>query len=302
MYQKKIKTFLIIILLAVDAALALLLIRQHNLKVYDKDTVANVREIMLSSGIEVGEDIISAKTADMKICRSASAESITDNIASLLLGGKITQTFLIPDGYVYYTESGESLTAYSDSAFTYSNGVTGGNYRTGEAIEDKEELDGIKKTLSSFFGAGSSEENLDFTLDVARRMDVGIFAHITQTLDGISIANNTLDCILDGETLLFADGSWCFLPISEKNPAHLFDSVNILFIEKGEKTKADADGAEDTAEITDTPEKCTVVSMTQCYRASLASGKNAFSFIPFWKIEYDNGSVSFYNAVNGEKS
>lgn len=303
MYRKNIETFLIIVLLAVDAALAFMLFRQRNIEVYDKDTVAEIQSIFGASGIEVADDILTEKTEDMKFCKSdaGGSNSPQKSIPSKLLRGEISETFIIPDGFVFFTSTGETLTVKSNSSFTYSYGISAIPDEKGTKIEDNNELKKWRQLLSEYFDTEESEENLGFTIDDISKTSSGTSVHITQTLDGVKITNNTLYCVFDSEKMIFADGTWCFLRISEKRTAHLFDRVNILFIEKGEIDKAAAKDESNTEEDNDDTQKLKIKSITQCYRAFCDIGTSSFSFIPSWIIEYESGDISYYNAINGEK-
>ena len=312
MSWKNLKTFLIVMLAMADLFLAVMLIRQSNASVYSSESISQIQELLSESGIYADKALLLQKSYELRLCKTQISENIPAVASSVLLSGQIEETFLLPDGCAFYTDAGEKLTVTADSRFVYSDGTEIDAEESGVPIDSKKELKAIEKNLTARLGLDtSSEDNFGISILSAEETSAGTLVRAVQTIGGTEIVNNTVICVLSGEKLVFADGSLCFLTISERISAHLLDSVNILFIEKGENVgkedilldENDTSGASlALAEENTGKENRTVLKMLQCYVSRYISDEDLFYFLPCWQITFDGGETIYYNAVNGEKT
>lgn len=282
---KNIKTFLIILLAAVNIFLAAMLIGRTRQKVYDKEAVGNISALLEEGGITASEKFLNLKDNDSKVYVCNIENKYSENVAKRLMG-EYDEVFTTPDGTEFFGKD-SSLKLGDDFSLTYS--VIDYDIPEPKNEMNKEDIEAFKGKISAVLGQ-------DFKIISAKKQDSVEYALIMQTFEEKNIQNHTLKCFFKGDSPLFLDGTWCFLSIDDSFSAHTLDSVNILFIEKSALELA----RENNKNI---PENLTVENMSVCYCSHISLDASKLYLMPSWRIEWKEMGIddSYYNAVNGEK-
>lgn len=313
MNWKQVKSFIIALLIVADIFLAVMLIKQTRLKIYDKETITEIENLLLESGIIVEKNFLTIETRKADIYSSEKKSDYASLLAKNFLGDNISDTFVKNDGIIFFGKENEHLEIKNNFEIYYSSGDYSPSENHGNIIEDKQRIQEIKNIIEK--SAICNEKGDDkFFFEIDRVSEVENLTHveITQTLNGFRISNHTLSCILSGNELLYINGIWSFLPINEKNSAHLLDSINILFTEKAEldaqNSKINASqnsdipqNKNDGTDIQGIKTKA-VLNIEQCYNSYISLDETKLYFTPHWHIEWSDGTHSYYNALTGEKS
>ena len=286
MNWKNIKTFLIILLVAVNIFLAAMLIGRTSLKVYDKEAVGNISALLSEGGISAGDKFLNLKDNESKVYVCNIENDYSENVAIKLMG-EYDEVFTTPDGAEFFGKD-SSLKLGDDFTLTYSK--TDFNIPDSCNQMNDDEIETLKEKISLVLGN-------DFEIISAESSDSVQCATIMQTFDKKNIQNHTLKCYFDGDSLSYLDGTWCFLSIDDSFSAHTLDSVNILFIEKSALELA----REKDENI---PDSLTVENMSICYCSHISLDASKLYLMPSWRIQWKENGIedSYYNAVNGEKN
>ena len=286
MNWKNIKTFLIILLVAVNIFLAAMLIGRTSLKVYDKEAVGNISALLSEGGISAGDKFLNLKDNESKVYVCNIENDYSENVAIKLMG-EYDEVFATPDGAEFFGKD-SSLKLGDDFALTYSKSDFNIPDSCNQMNDD--EIETLKEKISLVLGN-------DFEIISAESSDSVQCATIMQTFDKKNIQNHTLKCYFDRDSLSYLDGTWCFLSIDDSFSAHTLDSVNILFIEKSALELA----REKDENI---PDSLTVENMSICYCSHISLDASKLYLMPSWRIQWKENGIedSYYNAVNGEKN
>ncbi len=289
MNWKNIKSFLLILLIAVNIFLAFMVKKQSGASGYSAEALANVTELLEQNGIYAEKNILTLPTKEMEIVTCTVDDKYSSTVSKLFLKEE-KDIFTTPTGYSVYGKNGELLKISPSMDIYYSSdGITEGSLTNAEKkdIED----DAVTEILSDIL---LSNENSDFGFKITSisMSDELYEVTLVQTLSGHPVRNHRLHCIIKDSSIVFASGKWCFLPINEKISEHLLDSVNILFVERAEIGSHKSN-----------TEKHTVEYMEQCYISQTLGKENQLYFMPSWHISWMEDTIpdTFYNALNGEK-
>ncbi len=286
MNWRNIKTFLMILLIAVNIFLAAMLIGRTRLKVYDKEAVSNISALLKEGGIIASEKFLNLRDDDSRVYVCNIENNYSENVAKKLMS-EYDEVFATPDGAEFFGKD-SSLKLSDDFGLTYSK--IGFEIPCIEHEMNKEEIKSFEDKIASLLGT-------DFKIISAKKQDSIEYALIMQTFDEKNIQNHTLKCYFEGDSPLYLDGTWCFLSIDDSFSAHTLDSVNILFIEKSALELA----REKNESIS---ENLTVENMSICYCSHISLDASKLYLMPSWRIEWKENGIddSYYNAVNGEKN
>ncbi len=286
MNWRNIKIFLMVLLVAVNIFLAAMLIGRTSLKVYDKEAVGNISELLLEGGISVNEKFLNLKDNDSKVYVCNIKNDYGENIAKKLMG-EYEEVFATPDGVEFFGKA-SSLKLGEDFSLTYSK--IGYDISVPAHDMNKDEMKVLNEKISALLGT-------DFRIISAKKENLIEYAFIMQTFDEKNIQNHTLKCYFEGDSPVYLDGTWSFLSVDESFSAHTLDSVNILFIEKSALELA-------REKNEDIPDKLTVENMSICYCSHISLDASKLYLMPSWQIEWNEEGIndSYYNAVNGEKN
>lgn len=285
MNWKNIKTFLIILLVAVNIFLAAMLIGRTRLKVYDKEAVGNISALLEDGGITANEKFLNLKDNDSKVYVCNIENNYSENVAKKLMG-EYDEVFATPDGTEFFGKDSR-MKLGDDFSLTYSK--IDFDIPDPKNEMSKDEIKAFKEKIASILGS-------DFRIISAKKQDSVQYALIVQTFGEKNIQNHTLKCYFNGDSPLYLDGTWCFLSVNDSFSAHTLDSVNILFIEKSALELA-------RAKNESIPENITVENMSICYCSHISLDASKLYLMPSWRIEWKENGIddSYYNAVNGEK-
>ncbi len=307
MNWKSIKNFMIILLVAVNVFLAFMLIRQTSMKLYNDQSLSDIKEILLSSGIIADDEFLTLKTKVLNVYGCNIDKNYASQTADMLMKDGYADTFVTPEGITFFSKNGDLLKVGNGFEIYYSAVSFSLPEQDGSAIRE-EEMQSLNEMLGSLLLSNSLDnEKYGFIIERTSKTGDILIAHVKQTVDKIPVGNHYLECIFKEDQLLYLNGRWCFLPINENSSAHLLDSVNILFNEKNELDAQKVQNNEDSSASKDAePSRNTikVKSMDQCYCSHLSNDGSKLYFIPSWHIEWEEDNIedTYYNAINGEKS
>ncbi|MBR4295371.1 MAG: hypothetical protein IKT56_00860 [Clostridia bacterium] len=308
MNWKQVKSFIIILLIVADIFLAAMLIKQTRLDVYNKEALIEIENILLESGIIVERKFLVLDTHEADIYISEKKSDYASLVAKGFLDETVSETFVKNDSVIFFGKNNETLEIGNDFEIYFSLEDYTPPQSYGSLIEDEQKIQKIRDIIkSSAICAETNDAKFSFEIDHMSEEDNLIHVQITQTLNGFRISNHILSCIFSENKLLYANGIWSFLPINEKNSAHLLDSVNILFTEKAEldahnNTKQNADPQENNESVVQNIQTKAVLNIEQCYNSFVSLDETKLYFTPHWHIEWSDGSHSYYNALTGEKN
>ncbi len=331
MNWKGIKNLLIVLLFLADVFLGYMLISQNRQGQYDENSIDNAFEILARGGIIADRSILEKKNPELPLCTVSAAKN-TEVVMRKFLAGNVTESFSVPNGAAFFTDTGEQLRVTDDLSLLYSED---GTIKDTEPVvfspPTDENSGSYTSTLEKLLAPnGVGDDKFGFEINGVSESTDSVFVSATQTLNGVKIQNHTVFCEIKDGKVIYAHGTWCFLPIKEKKSAHIIDGINILFIEKnnsglsgdeiaesydahmhqtGTKAEKETKNADTTAKETFSVENFavpsekitrTVVSLDSCYCSDRAFGGDLIYIVPSYRIEWLDGSVSYYNAITGE--
>lgn len=331
MNWKGIKNLLIVLLLLADVFLGYMLISQNRQGQYDENSIDNASEILARGGIIADRRILEKKDSELPLCTVSAAKN-TEVVMRKILVGDVTESFAVPDGAAFFTDTGEQLRVTDDLSLLYSED---GTIKDTESVVFSPPTDENSGSYTSALEKlltpnGVGDDKFGFEINGVSEGIDSVFVSATQTLNGVKIQNHTVFCEIKDGKVIYAHGTWCFLPIKEKKSAHIIDGINILFIEKNNsgvsrdeiaesddthihrtETKAEEEtkNADTAAKETFSAENFavpsekitrTVVSLESCYCSERVFGADLIYIVPSYRIEWLDGSVSYYNAITGE--
>ncbi|MBQ8005022.1 MAG: hypothetical protein IJ303_01765 [Clostridia bacterium] len=297
MNWENIKKFMIILLACANVFLAFMLIGQRSIKIYDDESIENIKNILSMSGIEAEEKFLTMKTEDLHIYRCDIPQDYASLVSGYLMNSDVFDTFATPDSVEFFSEKGEQLSVGKNFDIKYDCGKEISFSQENEKISKNKEKE-LEAILSSILLRGE-----DFGLIIENATTDGglIKTNIIQTLMDTPIRNHALCCIFENDRVVSISGKWCFLTINEKSSAHLLDSVNILFSEKSSVDIGEANSGS-SEKVTATTKS--VRQMEQCYCSHLSNDSSTLYLIPSWHIGWNEEGAedSYFNAVNGDKT
>lgn len=326
MNWKGIKNLLIVLLFFADIFLGYMLISQNRQGKYDENAIDNASEILAQSGIIADRSILEKEEADLPLC-TVSVSKNTETVARKFLKGNISDSFAVPDGVAFFTDNGEQLKLTDDLSLLYSED---GTIKDTEAVTLSEptekDTENYSAVLEKFFTpSGTYDDKFGFEISGIFVDTDSVFVSAVQTLNDVKIQNHTVFCEIKDGGVIYASGTWCFLPIKEKKSAHIIDGINILFIEKNnsdtsidiseeseeseeaheQKTETTSDALDkilypEFSSLPDEANERTVVSLDRCYCSARTFGGDIILIVPSYRLEWLDGSVSYYNAITGE--
>ncbi len=289
----------VLALSCVIVGVCLSLVRRRIL--YLPDSAAeDLISLLEEDNIHVDKSLVSTKkqTGNVYMCASA---DYNYTVASLLDGHEVDCSFVTPEGEIILMDGGGRVEFGDGFYFRY--------YRDGdEAGEEPSSADvtqisnhlseeaetEVRSTAVRFLERGSEDfvqaENISVITTVERIWESGgrIFALCRREIDGVEIADNIAICIIDGNEVEEAYGSWCFLTLADSYSAQLHDMINILFNVKKELSAAASSSAEGV----------TIEAVERCYSLYIYGEDEDFCLIPCWKVVTDSAGEYIYNALD----
>ncbi len=310
---KRVKTVMIIILIAINAFFAYNIVSDHYEQNYiDETTVVNAIEILSRDGINVDFESFPKKRISLPIYESRFFDSYNENVVSLLSGSAVERTFSLPGGMRFVSQNGDTveisgrfgvvfLSCNADRYMAYSKIIDDALSSNGSAVSSAV-LEDIKQKLVSDVSASvgyakMGAECVSVHYDPASEYHVAVFS---QTMDGVQIHGHDMFCVIEGENLLYMEGLWSFLPTDEKYSSQLTDQINILFMEK-KRLEDESKELEENDAFDIERESVRIESIDNVYCTYLNEDRMGLYFIPAWRITYDDGTESVYDAQSGTR-
>ena len=284
MNWKNIKTFLIILLLAVDLLLVYFCADYYFSRDYTRrETAEDAAAILAAQGVEVSPDLLAARVDRVPVRTCAYVrEDYLRLVVSLLFGKNADGFYLLPGGLRAETAAGDVAVVGKDLSLHFVG--AGRDVSAMEAAYAK----GSAVTVD-ISASRTALENLLALPDggaknfAATSADGYVFFTLSPTASGIPLCGG--DCVFGfvGDRLVYADGSYLFLATGESELEPLLTRANILLSEQ----RRGAHGK--------------VVSLTLCYAPYEDEAEGTLLLLPAYRVEYADGSASVVNALTGEK-
>lgn len=308
---KRIKTVMIVLLIAVNAFFLYNIISNYRENNYiDDATISNACEILEKSEIYVERAAVPKKKIDLSVYESFFYDSHNESIVEAVSGSGVERTFSLPDGMRFVSENGDTVEFTGQFGISYLSHAAKREDDFEKIIEDavfrgeafivESVYKKTKNMLSDDVSPTVGPAKLGVVCAATHFDDKSGYSVIkfTQTMDGTPIYSHDVFCVFDGEELLYMSGLWCFLPTDAKYSSQHYDQINILFMEKKniEKEREENKDAEENAEPEYRIEKVDAV-----YCTYFNNDKSGVYFIPAWRITYGDGRESVYDAGSGTR-
>ena len=326
MNWSRIKTVLILLLLAANAYLIYAIVSQYRVSTrIDPGEIEAAAALLAKDGFTVRENALSGRRIELKVWRSAFPREKEDGSGHEFV---IRRLFGSPEYSQSLTVSGVEVSAegigtlsFSDSDPLYIKFVAAGCDYDGsadEAAADPEsdrQVGKLRKLnlaniLKQFLAGGDTssltadERRADIDVDMAiyERDSRRYVAHFIQKIDGCPIEGTGGIFAVRNDTVEYFRGSAVLMSGAAGYNAELLDEINILFLEKDSVLSvASPSEAEITSggEYSPAAAAMTVTETSPLYCVIWNSDRTEYYLIPSWKISYSDGTSSVRNAVNG---
>ena len=284
MNWKYIKSFLILLVVAVDILLVRFCIGYYTARGYTaRSTAEDAAEILAQSGIEVSPDLLAVRADRAPERRCAyTREDYARLVLGLLTDDAVTGIFRLPDGIRAVTAAGDTILLGDDLSIDFL--AAGRDAAIIEAACTK----GYPATADTSAVRSAFETLLGLPEGGAKSIpattaDGYVFFTVRAEAGGIPLSLG--DCVFAylGTELVFAKGSYLFLSTAAADDEPLLTRVNILLSER----RRGAVGR--------------VEEISLCYAPYEDDAEGTLLLFPAYRVRYADGSISVVNARSGEK-
>ena len=284
MNWKYIKSFLILLVVAVDILLVRFCIGYYTARGYTaRSTAEDAAEIRAQSGIEVSPDLLAVRADRAPERRCAyTREDYARLVLGLLTDDAVTGIFRLPGGIRAVTAAGDTILLGDDLSIDFL--AAGRDAAIIEAACTK----GYPATADTSAVRSAFETLLGLPEGLAKSIpattaDGYVFFTVRAEAGGIPLSLG--DCVFAylGTELVFAKGSYLFLATAAADDEPLLTRVNILLSERRRGAVGE------------------VESITLCYAPYENAAEETLRLLPAYRVTYADGSVSVVNAQSGEK-
>ena len=284
MNWKYIKSFLILLVVAVDILLVRFCIGYYTARGYTaRSTAEDAAEILAQSGIEVSPDLLAVRADRAPERRCAyTREDYARLVLGLLTDDAVTGIFRLPGGIRAVTAAGDTILLGDDLSIDFL--AAGRDAAIIEAACTK----GYPATADTSAVRSAFETLLGLPEGGAKSIpattaDGYVFFTVRAEAGGIPLSLG--DCVFAylGTELVFAKGSYLFLSTAAADDEPLLTRVNILLSER----RRGAVGR--------------VEEISLCYAPYEDDAEGTLLLFPAYRVRYADGSISVVNARSGEK-
>lgn len=284
MNWKYIKSFLILLVVAVDILLIRFCIGYYTARGYTaRSTAEDAAAILAQSGIEVSPDLLAVRADRAPERRCAYArEDYARLVLGLLTEDAVTGIFRLPDGIRAVTASGDTILLGDDLSIDFL--AAGRDAAIIEAACTKDypataDTSAVRSALETLLGLPEGGAKSI----PATTADGYVFFTVRAEAGGIPLSLG--DCVFAylGTELVFAKGSYLFLATAAADDEPLLTRVNILLSER----RRGAVGR--------------VEEISLCYAPYEDDAEGTLLLFPAYRVRYADGSISVVNARSGEK-
>lgn len=283
MNWKHTKTFLIILLAAVNILLCVYVLGHFNDNYFvGEEEAQEACNALKNSGIYVDASLLGGQNdnAGILICTYDREEYIS-LVASVLFGKEADGIYMLPTSVRAETKEGDVAVLGYDMSIDY------------VMPEITEDIDGILESAVVLSDADSKKDRKKLeqilalpsgSLDGAECKKSGDYVFISayQTENNIPIYD--MSCVFGvlGDRIVYAKGKHFFSIPVDKQDTPILNRINIMFSEKkrGAKGKVNA--------------------ITFCYTLYENALSKSMMLVPSYAVEYDDGTVNAVNAVSKE--
>ena len=284
MNWKYIKSFLILLVVAVDILLVRFCIGYYTARGYTaRSTAEDAAAILAQSGIEVSPDLLAVRADRAPERRCAYArEDYARLVLGLLTEDAVTGIFRLPDGIRAVTAAGDTILLGDDLSIDFL--AAGRDATIIEAACTKDypataDTSAVRSALETLLGLPEGGAKSI----PATTADGYVFFTVRAEAGGIPLSLG--DCVFAylGTELVFAKGSYLFLATAAADDEPLLTRVNILLSER----RRGAVGR--------------VEEISLCYAPYEDDAEGTLLLFPAYRVRYADGSISVVNARSGEK-
>ena len=284
MNWKYIKSFLILLVVAVDILLVRFCIGYYTARGYTaRSTAEDAVAILAQSGIEVSPDLLAVRADRAPERRCAYArEDYARLVLGLLTEDAVTGIFRLPDGIRAVTAAGDTILLGDDLSIDFL--AAGRDAAIIEAACTKDypataDTSAVRSALETLLGLPEGGAKSI----PATTADGYVFFTVRAEAGGIPLSLG--DCVFAylGTELVFAKGSYLFLSTAAADDEPLLTRVNILLSER----RRGAVGR--------------VEEISLCYAPYEDDAEGTLLLFPAYRVRYADGSISVVNARSGEK-
>lgn len=284
MNWKYIKSFLILLVVAVDILLVRVCIGYYTARGYTaRSTAEDAAAILAQSGIEVSPDLLAVRADRAPERRCAYArEDYARLVLGLLTEDAVTGIFRLPDGIRAVTAAGDTILLGDDLSIDFL--AAGRDAAIIEAACTKDypataDTSAVRSALETLLGLPEGGAKSI----PATTADGYVFFTVRAKAGGIPLSLG--DCVFAylGTELVFAKGSYLFLATAAADDEPLLTRVNILLSER----RRGAVGR--------------VEEISLCYAPYEDDAEGTLLLFPAYRVRYADGSISVVNARSGEK-
>lgn len=284
MNWKYIKSFLILLVVAVDILLLRFCIGYYTARGYTaRSTAEDAAAILAQSGIEVSPDLLAVRADRAPERRCAYArEDYARLVLGLLTEDAVTGIFRLPDGIRAVTAAGDTILLGDDLSIDFL--AAGRDAAIIEAACTKDypataDTSAVRSALETLLGLPEGGAKSI----PATTADGYVFFTVRAEAGGIPLSLG--DCVFAylGTELVFAKGSYLFLATAAADDEPLLTRVNILLSERRRGTVG------------------RVEEISLCYAPYEDDAEGTLLLFPAYRVRYADGSISVVNARSGEK-
>ena len=285
MNWKHVKNLFLLLLVFVNVLLGIFVYKNYRETAFtDSLTAERTAELLRRDGIYVSETLLAAKNDEADtLSVPYDREEYLLTAAAFLLGGTPDGIYLLPNGIRAETAGGESVLLGNDLSVSFF-AKDGGEAVRAELQKNRilpHTEEEAREILPRFATLLSLSQN-EVESGVLVKGDGVWLLTLTQTADGIPLADFTCTFGMQGDRLVYAEGRHFFGAPTEREEAPLLNRVNILLKEREDGVRG------------------TVMDVSLCYALFEETERGALLFIPAYRITYADGNVSTRSAISGD--
>lgn len=286
---KRIKAFIIVVMLLVNVFLGCIIYAQYNsLYRISKETIAYTVSLLSGEHMWIKEDAIPREKTNAKV--------FTGTFDREKYEEAIVRRFPISEKvhFLGETDIEYAISRQYDKAYVEMLMSILGNHYNKEEYKIQKQVINRFLTVTDYQGEVYDGLSYKITRECFNTTQRVYIASVTQTLNGIEICGNDAILMMNSEDIVYFSGRWFFGTPEEQYTVSLIDQVSVLFNENQNIKIKNEQNPSETPSFLDT-----VNQVEECYCFYWNSEMTDYYLIPAWKISYGSGCYVVYNAVSG---
>lgn len=295
----KLKTYLIILLVAINLFLAISYINSIKKDSYlDNGAITNTVEFLAKQGIEISKETIPTKIYNSNIIECSYNDNYYENVAISISSSDKESINILPDKSIKITtQNGDSFTFDSNFNFTYisTSFKEENTLSTLEFTHDNDKSVSLtkeqhKKIENFLYPEYQQNKVFSYSIkSVTPKGNDSISLTCIQIIDNTPINNHLVTFELQGNDILAASGTWFFPTEAESYTYNLYDQLSILIKEAQLHKSGDMSNV-----------NYKISSLNHVYSTYWSANKDNVYFVPSWKISTDDSQDRIYNTISCE--